>query len=107
MPLPPPLSARVLGMSEDTAARGSHRWPAPTHGSLLAVGGGQACEARGPGWRDRVGLQARGGRVSMTEERPDAAAPSGNGGPPLMEVEHLKVHFPIKAGPVLGPARAP
>jgi oligopeptide/dipeptide ABC transporter ATP-binding protein len=36
--------------------------------------------------------------VSVLEERPDAAAPQGAGAAPLMQVEHLKVHFPIKQG---------
>src|SRR5918992_1557256 len=55
-------------------------------------------EARGAAGGDRAGGEGGGPHVSVEAAQPTAGGQSPNGDSPLIEVEHLKVFFPIKQG---------
>ena len=73
--------------------------PAQQPGPLLSAGGGEAQAASG-GRPDRAGPGRGGVELSATTRRP-ARSNAGNGGGALLDVEHLRVLFPIKSGVII------
>ncbi len=87
------------------AARLPRGGPARAQRPLLALPRAEARAARGAARRDRPRRQGGGRRRVSSETKPaDGAKPPAPGGPiasPLIDVEHLKVFFPIKKGLVI------
>src|SRR5215218_908448 len=65
---------------------------------MLALRRAEARATRGATGRDRPRRQARSGGGMSVEAAPGAAAAPSNGSAPLVEIDHLKVFFPIKQG---------
>src|SRR5204863_8918331 len=78
------------------AAAGSARGRRGPLRSLLAAGRAQAPLARDRAGRDRAGAQGAAAEAEASPGRGVMAA--SNGAAPLLEVEHVKLHFPIKHG---------
>ena len=101
-------SARAA-RTRSTAARRCRSWRRAMHGragpsrSLLAVAGAEARAAPG-GRRDRPGEPGAGRLVSAHRARSDGGSRERKA---LMEVEHLRVLFPIKTGVVDRPHGRP
>src|SRR5207249_1513834 len=116
----PPVHA---GLAAERAAsrRGPARAPAPDRGlasehaaganglpvpAPLSLRGRPLSSAGAPACRDRAGaqggvLQPGPGRRVGSGAGGSHRMSSGNGGGPLVEIENLKVYFPIKSGLVL------
>ena len=96
LPLPPPLPARVRALHRGARRSSRHLADAPEHtGPLLAVGRGQA--RRCATVDGRIGLDTGADRRERGDR--DRPAPRDRAtGTPLIEVEHLKLHFPVKQG---------